>query len=153
MSNTILITMGDGAGIGPEIIARAFREAPAELANCVVIGDVATLRRAAALVAKPLALPVVVLEGLTEASLLQPLCIQMLQKCRLTAPVSFGQVSAVAGTLMIASALNSPEIKSRLLAEGAEPVGNTAAQFQTYIRTEITQYAKIVTALKIGIDR
>ena len=53
----------------------------------------------------------------------------------------------------LVKALNSPEIKSRLLAEGAEPVGNTAAQFQTYIRTEITQYAKIVTALKIGIDR
>ena len=97
MSNTILITLGDGAGIGPEIIARAFREAPAELANCVVIGDVATLRRAAALVAKPLALPVVVLEALTEASLVPPLCIPILQKCLLTAPVPFGQVSAVAG--------------------------------------------------------
>ena len=97
MSNTILITMGDGAGIGPEIIARAFREAPAELENCVVIGDVATLRRAAALVAEPLALPVVLLEALTEASLLPPLCIPMLQKCLLTSPVPFGRVSAVAG--------------------------------------------------------
>ena len=97
MSKTILITMGDGAGIGPEIIARAFREAPAELANCVVIGDVATMRRAAALVAEPLALPVVVLGALTEPSLLPPHCIPVLQQCLLTAPVPFGLVSAVAG--------------------------------------------------------
>ena len=44
----LLITMGDAAGIGPEIIAKAFREAPAELAGCVVVGDVSALRRASA---------------------------------------------------------------------------------------------------------
>ena len=47
----LLITMGDAAGIGPEIIAKAFCGAPQELTGCVVVGDVATLRRAAALAA------------------------------------------------------------------------------------------------------
>ena len=40
----LLVTMGDAAGIGPEIIVRAFERAA--LAGCVVIGDPAVLRRA-----------------------------------------------------------------------------------------------------------
>jgi len=43
----IAITLGDPAGIGPEIIAKAFRDAPEALRGCFVAGDVATLRRAA----------------------------------------------------------------------------------------------------------
>jgi len=92
--------MGDGAGIGPEIIAKAFRDAPFELAGCVVVGDVATLRRAAALVAAPLALPVLQLESLEsleEAQPLPPNCIPVLQKCALPAPVPYGLVNPLAG--------------------------------------------------------
>jgi 4-hydroxythreonine-4-phosphate dehydrogenase len=40
----LLVTMGDAAGIGPEIIVRAFERG--ELGQAVVIGDVAVLRRA-----------------------------------------------------------------------------------------------------------
>ncbi len=40
----LLVTMGDAAGIGPEIIVRAWRAG--ELADAVVIGDAAVLRRA-----------------------------------------------------------------------------------------------------------
>jgi 4-hydroxythreonine-4-phosphate dehydrogenase len=40
----LLVTMGDAAGIGPEIILRAFERG--ELADAVVIGDPAVLRRA-----------------------------------------------------------------------------------------------------------
>ena len=47
----ILITMGDAAGIGPEIIVKAFADSPADLADCVVLGDVAALRQASALIA------------------------------------------------------------------------------------------------------
>ena len=42
----LLVTMGDAAGIGPEIIVRAFERRA--LAGCVVIGDAAVLRRAGA---------------------------------------------------------------------------------------------------------
>ncbi len=42
----LLVTMGDAAGIGPEIIVKAFRSG--ELAGCLVIGDAAVLRRAGA---------------------------------------------------------------------------------------------------------
>ena len=43
----LLLTMGDAAGIGPEIVVRAFAAGQAE--GCVVVGDVGVLRRAAAL--------------------------------------------------------------------------------------------------------
>ena len=97
MNKPLLITMGDAAGIGPEIIAKAFRDSPAEMVGCVVVGDVATLRRAAALMAAPLALPVAQLETLAEVASVPPHCIAVLQKCELTAPVPYGLVSDLAG--------------------------------------------------------
>ena len=92
-----LVTMGDAAGIGPEIIAKACRDAPLDMKGCVVVGDVATLRRAAARVAAPLALPVALLESLSDAIHIPPNCIAVLQKCELAAPVPYGQISSAAG--------------------------------------------------------
>jgi len=43
----LLLTMGDAAGIGPEIIVKAFEAG--QLDDAVVLGDVAVMRRAAAL--------------------------------------------------------------------------------------------------------
>lgn len=100
MKKPILITMGDAAGIGPEIIAKAFRESPDEMAGCVVVGDVATLRRAAALTAAAagaLAWPVAQLNSLAGASSVPPRCIAVLQQCELLAPVPYGLVNALAG--------------------------------------------------------
>jgi 4-hydroxythreonine-4-phosphate dehydrogenase len=97
MNGTLLITMGDAAGIGPEIIAKAFRDAPQEMAGCVVVGDVATMRRAAQLVAAPVGLPVALLDHLTDLPALPPRCIGVLQKCELSAQVSYGLVSGLAG--------------------------------------------------------
>ena len=91
----ILITMGDAAGIGPEIIAKAFQNHADDVAGCLVVGDVGTMRRAAAWVAAPLALPVVQLDSLDE--LPPPHCIPVLQKCELLEPVSIGLVSGLAG--------------------------------------------------------
>jgi len=54
----LLVTMGDPAGIGPEIVAKA--AAAGELDDAVVVGDVGVLRRAAA--ACGLELPVAALE-------------------------------------------------------------------------------------------
>jgi 4-hydroxythreonine-4-phosphate dehydrogenase len=100
MTLPILITMGDAAGIGPEIIARAYREAPADLAGCVVVGDVGTLRRAAALTSAPpsrLPLTVTSIDALDCASNIPPNCIAVLQKCQLPEPLPYGLVSGAAG--------------------------------------------------------
>ena len=53
----------------------------------------------------------------------------------------------------IVKALNVSEVKARLTAEGAEPVGNSAAQFQAYIRSEIEKYAKIVAGLHLVVEK
>ena len=42
----IVITLGDAAGIGPEIIVKAFRDAPEQMQGCVVVGDEVVLQRA-----------------------------------------------------------------------------------------------------------
>ena len=48
----IAITQGDVAGIGPEIVVQAFRDAPEQTQGCVVVGDVAALTRAAQVLAQ-----------------------------------------------------------------------------------------------------
>ncbi len=96
----LAITLGDPAGIGPEIIAKAFRDAPELLRGCFVAGDVATLRRAAALVpGDGVALPVAELEQPAEALSAPPRCIPVLQVAPRLPLVPFGQVSAQAGRL------------------------------------------------------
>ncbi len=96
----IAITQGDPAGIGPEIVAQAFRDAPELLAGCFVVGDVATLRRAAACIEHPgqPSLPVAVLGGLDEVAALPPRCLPVWPLAGLHGPAPWGQVSARAGS-------------------------------------------------------
>jgi 4-hydroxythreonine-4-phosphate dehydrogenase len=97
----LAITLGDPAGIGPEIIAKAFRAAPDALQGCFVAGDVATLRRAATLVCKPgeLPLPVAVLQDPADVLNAPPNCIPVLQVVPEQALVPLGRISAQAGQL------------------------------------------------------
>ena len=96
----LAITMGDAAGIGPEIIAKAYAAQPAQMQASFVAGDVQTMRRASALVAKGaqgLVWPVVQISDPQEALHLPPRCIAVLQVGAPMQPVPYGQVSAVAG--------------------------------------------------------
>ena len=51
-----------------------------------------------------------------------------------------------------AKALNSPEIKEKLLAQGAIPSGNTPAQFAALIDAEIKKWAAVVKASGAKVD-
>ncbi len=97
----IAITLGDPAGIGPEIIAKAFRDAPAVTTGCFVAGDVATLRRAVEFISGPgqPAVPVALIESPAEALDVPPRCIPVQQIASPGAPVPVGQVSAMAGKI------------------------------------------------------
>ncbi len=97
----IAITLGDAAGIGPEIIAKAFRDAPELTQGCFVVGDVSTLRRATQLMrrAGEMVLPLVVIERPAEALTLPPHCLSVLSIQELIVPDPYGQISAVAGEL------------------------------------------------------
>ena len=54
----IAITPGDPAGIGPEIVAKAFRDAPSILAGCLVVGDLGIMQSAADLIGGVSAYPI-----------------------------------------------------------------------------------------------
>ena len=73
----LAITQGDPAGIGPEIVAKAFRDAPQDLRGCFVVGDLATLRRAAACVERPgqASLPVALLDSPGAWAQVPPRCL------------------------------------------------------------------------------
>ncbi|MEO8102457.1 MAG: tripartite tricarboxylate transporter substrate binding protein [Betaproteobacteria bacterium] len=49
-------------------------------------------------------------------------------------------------------ALASPEMRERLAAQGADPVGNTPEQFAAFIKAEIDKWAKIVKASGARVD-
>jgi 4-hydroxythreonine-4-phosphate dehydrogenase len=94
MSSPLLVTMGDPAGIGPEVVARAFQRGAAE--RCVVVGDVAVMRRAMALLPEPW--PLARLESTLDAA--PPRCLPVWQPEGLPADLGtlpWGRVDARAG--------------------------------------------------------
>ena len=134
MQKPFVITPGDAAGIGPEIIAKAFRDAPELMRGCFVAGDVAVMRRAAGWVGH---LPVAQLEGIRQAGEVPPRCVPVLQAlpplavADLPAP---GRVSALAGRMAgeavqwaaraalrgeVAAVVTAPLHKEALAAAGA----------------------------------
>jgi tripartite-type tricarboxylate transporter receptor subunit TctC len=52
----------------------------------------------------------------------------------------------------IAHALKLPDVKERLAADGAEPVGSTPAEFAALIRSEIEKWAKVAKAANIQAE-
>src|SRR5574343_621624 len=86
----VVLTMGDPAGIGPEIIVKALRQRPELLPRVVVVGDVPTLQRALQLtrpstgVSDPLLMPIATL---AEAETLPAGCLAVVQACALPEPV------------------------------------------------------------------
>ncbi|SFM20039.1 4-hydroxythreonine-4-phosphate dehydrogenase PdxA [Variovorax sp. OV329] len=95
----LAITMGDPAGIGPEIVVKAFREQADLTRGAFVAGDVGCMRRAAALLARPgePAMPVAVLDAPSEALDAPPGSVPVLQVVDAMPELVLGQVSAAAG--------------------------------------------------------
>lgn len=138
----LALTMGDAAGIGPEIIAKTFRDAPREAAGCFVAGDLAVMRRAARAVREAGAadLPLALIENPAQALSVPPRCIPVLQVATLAQPPAWGQVSAAAGRAAaecvlwaaraslrgdIAGLVTAPLHKEALAAAGVDFPGHT----------------------------
>ncbi|HZZ93869.1 MAG TPA: tripartite tricarboxylate transporter substrate binding protein [Usitatibacter sp.] len=49
-------------------------------------------------------------------------------------------------------ALKAPDVREKMLALGAEPVGNTPEQFRAYVRAEADKYARVVKASGARVD-
>lgn len=95
----LAITMGDAAGIGPEIIAKAYAVAPDNVEACFVVGDVMTMRRAAMAVAVQgrMPSPVAVIASPQDSLLIPKGCIPVLPAAGVLPLIPWGQVSAAAG--------------------------------------------------------
>jgi 4-hydroxythreonine-4-phosphate dehydrogenase len=138
----LAITQGDPAGIGPEIIAKAFRDAPDQMQGAFVVGELATLRRAAACVRQPgiADLPVAVIASPTQAREMPPRCLPVLPLAGLPGPLPYGVVAAQAGRAAadcvvwaaqaalrgdIAAVVTAPLHKEALHAAGVDFPGHT----------------------------
>ena len=138
----VAISMGDAAGIGPEIIAKAFRDEPAAMQGCFVAGDVAVMRRAAHCIARghDVDVPVAVIEAAHEAPGMPPRCIPVLQATPPVAPPAWGEISAVSGRAAadcvawaaraalqreVAALVTAPLHKQALAAAGVNHPGHT----------------------------
>lgn len=142
MALPIAITMGDAAGIGPEIVAKAFRDAPDATQGCFVVGDIALMRRAAACIsgAGQTSLPVAEITSLQQLAGVPPRCLPVRALPGTTAHIAFGQISAAAGRLAaesviwaaraalrgeIAALVTAPLHKEALAAAGVHFPGHT----------------------------
>jgi len=135
----IAITIGDVCGIGPEIIAKLFRDGQASA--CFVIGDVGAMRRAASIVGGSLA--VARIERAGDVHDLPPHCIPVLQLETLPADLAelpLGRIDARAGAAAaacieqavrlalagdIAAIVTAPIHKEALAAAGIRFPGHT----------------------------
>lgn len=102
----IVLTMGDPAGIGPEIIVKACMQAPHLTKNCLIAGDVACIRRAAASLAvdRP-QWPVAVVESPSQFQRIPPRCLPVIQVTDKLPVPELGKVSADAGRMAAQSVL------------------------------------------------
>ncbi|ODS71288.1 MAG: 4-hydroxythreonine-4-phosphate dehydrogenase PdxA [Acidovorax sp. SCN 68-22] len=155
----LAITQGDPAGIGPEIIAKAFRDAPHAMRGAFVVGEPGTLRRAAACVRRPGVpdLPVAILPSADQAWDIPPRCLPVLPLAGLPADVPFGQTGAQAGRAAadcvvwaaqaalrgeVAGLVTAPLHKESLHAAGVDFPGHTEllqAQAAAHAQVEIAR--------------
>ena len=95
----IAITPGDPCGIGPETIARAWREQAELVRGCFVAGDVGVMRRAMALLPGAVTFPVVQIDAPAEALTVPPVCLPVLQVVAPAPVLPWGVIDARAGQL------------------------------------------------------
>jgi len=130
------ITMGDAAGIGPEIVARLFEET--EAAGCFVVGDIGVMRRAAqgrttvahidepadVLRTPPRCMPVLPPDGLPDNLLQAPLG-RVDARCGAAAARCIETAAAFAMDGVIAGLVTAPIHKEALSAAGVDYPGHT----------------------------
>jgi tripartite-type tricarboxylate transporter receptor subunit TctC len=74
---------------------------------------------------------------------------EALQWYGLLAPAGAPQTIVARLQAEVSRALQMPEVQERLAADGAEPVGSTAAQFAALIKTELEKWARVARAANI----
>ena len=108
----LAITMGDPAGIGPEIIAKLYRDHDAD--SAIVIGDVGAIERAVAMIGGEISVQCI---DQPEA-VVSPETIPVLQACIVPADLSLGEISREAGLAAYDCILRAIDLAGRGLVTG-----------------------------------
>ena len=154
----VAVTMGDPAGVGPEVVVKALADARVyDWSRPLVIGDLETLRRAVALTSAPLGLVVVAGHGEVR---FQHGTIDVLDLGNVDwSEVRPGQISAAAGRAAVEAVLKAAElaVAGSVDAIATGPLNKEAMRLAGYsfighteILAEVTQTAHSTTMLATG---
>src|SRR5574343_37611 len=150
----LAITQGDPAGIGPEIVAKAFRDAPELLRGCFAVGDLATLRRAAQCLVRPgqPELPVAQIDAPAQALDMPPRCLPVLPLPGLPGPVPWGQVSApLHKESLHAAGVDYPGHTELLQAEAAAHAGVALADMPVRMMLASDELCTVLVSIHVSL--
>ena len=153
LKKPIAITLGDPAGIGPEIIAKAFMHQPELTQGCFVLGDLATMRRAIGWVSRgQIPLMVALIESPEDALGLPPGCLPLLQVGPLMAPVQVGALSAQAGRLAAESVVLAAgmALRGEVAALVTAPLNKAALSLAGEPHSDFPGHTEMLQALAAG---
>ena len=150
----VAITMGDPAGIGPEIILKAFAQAPELTQGCCVFGDLPTLQKQLSLLAPllPRHLECLPITDVTQVGHSLDHQIPVIQ-CGESAQIAMGQVSAQAGA-MAAEAIRSATsaaLDGKVAAVVTAPVNKKALQLSGVEFPGHTEMLQSLAAQHLGL--
>ena len=150
----VAITMGDPAGIGPEIILKAFAQAPELTQGCCVFGDLPTLQKQLSLLAHllPRHLECLPITDVTQVGQSLDHQIPVIQ-CGESAQIAMGQVSAQAGA-MAAEAIRSATsaaLNGKVAAVVTAPVNKKALQLSGVEFPGHTEMLQSLAAQHLGL--
>ena len=150
----VAITMGDPAGIGPEIILKAFAQAPELTQGCCVFGDLPTLQKQLSLLAPllPRHLECLPITDVTQVGHSLDHQIPVIQ-CGESSQIAMGQVSAQAGA-MAAEAIRSATsaaLDGKVAAVVTAPVNKKALQLSGVDFPGHTEMLQSLAAQHLGL--
>lgn len=154
-SQAVAITMGDPAGIGPEIIIKAFALSPELTQGCCVFGDVPTMQNQLAQLAPLLQrrLECVAVRDVAQAG--QCLAHQLpVIQCGQSHLIAMGQVSAPAGAMAAASVQSATQaaLKGEVAALVTAPLNKKALQLSGETFPGHTEMLQSLAADHLGLS-
>ncbi len=150
----VAITMGDPAGIGPEIILKVFAQSPELTKGCCVFGDVPTLQKQLALLAPLLPRPLACLPITDLAQVGQSLDHQLpVIQCGESTQIAMGQVSPQAGAMAAAAirAATCAALNGKVAALVTAPVHKKALQLSGIEFPGHTEMLQSLAAQHLGL--
>jgi len=153
-SQAVAITMGDPAGIGPEIIIKAFALSPELTQACCVFGDVPTLQNQLTQLAPllPRRLECVAVRDVAQAG--QSLSHQLpVIQCGESQVIAMGQVSAQAGAMAAAAVQTATQaaLRGEVAALVTAPLNKKALQLSGVVFPGHTEMLQSLAAAHLGV--